>query len=785
MNAQYGNGTRPEAGAPSLDWARWYLANGWPPIPVPIGQKGPRMPGWQNLRPTEADLPDYFRNGCNIGVLLGEPSNGRIDVDLDAPEAIALADGFLPKTKCVHGRPGKPRSHRWYLADPIPRTEQFTAPDGRMICEIRSTGGQTIVPPSRHPCGETLAWEHDEVPRRVSPAELRKAVGLVASCALIARHWPEKGNRHNAALALSGFLVRGGIDEQLAATFIQLAARTANDEEWQERERAVFDTARTLANGEPVTGGPTLEQVLKADAEKVLAKLREWMEMDGGRDQSIPALDAGDLDLPKVTEAAWKAIIAANNSPSIFRHASAPARIENDDAGDPVVRPLTLDRLRHHLARAANWYKLKKVGDETRQVPALPPVHVSRDMLARPDPPLLVLLRIVQAPVFCPDGTLHTDAGYHPLGRVYFAPAAGLSVPTVPENPSSADINGARQLVMEELLGDFPFVGDADRAHAVALFLLPFLRALIDGRTPLHLIEKPTPGTGAGLLVNVLAFPASGREAGVMTEGRDEDEWRKRITSQLVCGSSMIVIDNLRRRLESSAVAAAITAPIWEDRRLGSTEMVRIPVQCAWVGTGNNPALSGEIARRTIRIRLDAKVDRPWERKDFRHPDLVSWSAEHRSDLMWAALTLGRAWLAAGRPVGRITLGMFENWARVISGVLDVAKIPGFLANRGDFYEKSDAEGAELRAFVTVWWDQYADKEVGISDLWTLLAPEGDDPIDLPVGDGSERSQKPRLGKLLGAMRDRQFGEIRIKAAGTRARAQLWHLVRKEGKESR
>lgn len=269
-----------------------------------------------------------------------------------------------------------------------------------------------------------------------------------------------------------------------------------------------------------------------------------------------------------------------------------------------------------------------------------------------------------------------------------------------------------------------------------------------------------------------------------MTEGRDEDEWRKRITSKLLSGSSIILIDNLRRRLESPAMSAAITASIWEDRRLGSTEMVHIPVQCTWVATGNNPALSGEIARRTVRIRLDAKVDRPWLRKDFRHPDLVSWSAEHRGDLIWAALTLGRAWLAARRPLGSIAFGTFENWARVIGGVLDVAKIPGFLANREDFYEQSDAEGAAWRAFVAAWWEQYGDREVGVSDLWRLLNPEKGDPIDLAVGDGAERSQRTRLGKMLRAMRDRQFDGLRIMAAGTRMRAQLWRLIHTGAQEA-
>src|SRR5215470_13321176 len=126
----------------------------------------------------------------------------------------------------------------------------------------------------------------------------------------------------------------------------------------------------------------------------------------------------------------------------------------------------------------------------------------------------------------------------------------------------------------------------------------------------------------------VLSNAAIGRNLDKMTEGRDEDEWRKRITAKIATGPSVILIDNLRRRLDSAAVSAAITATTWEDRRLGHTEMISFPVTCAWVATGNNPSVSSEIARRTVRIRLDAKVDRPWRRsREYRHPELLDWAA--------------------------------------------------------------------------------------------------------------------------------------------------------------
>ena len=57
-------------------------------IPVPAGEKNPGRPGWEALRITEEEIPDYWTNGQNVGLLCGEPSGWRVDVDLDADEAV-------------------------------------------------------------------------------------------------------------------------------------------------------------------------------------------------------------------------------------------------------------------------------------------------------------------------------------------------------------------------------------------------------------------------------------------------------------------------------------------------------------------------------------------------------------------------------------------------------------------------------------------------------------------------------------------------------------------------
>ena len=421
------------------------------------------------------------------------------------------------------------------------------------------------------------------------------------------------------------------------------------------------------------------------------------------------------------------------------------------------------------------WRRAEPQG---RARPAHPPTPLVKSILATPDPGLPVLVGIVNTPVFGRNGMLLTTPGYHPDARLLYSPAPGFEVPPIAQRPSADEVAAARTLICDDLLGDFPFVSPSEHAHAVALLLLGFLRAMIDGPTPLHLIEKPTPGTGATLMVDAIATILTGAGASVMTEGRDDEEWRKRVTAKLRQIPSIVLIDNLRHKLDSSAVAAALTAPFWEDRILGVSEMVRLPIRCVWIATGNNPEFSNEMARRIVRIRLDAHVERPWQREGFRHPDLMIWVRANRARLVAACLTLCQAWIAAGRPRGTRTIGSYESWAQVLGGVLEVAGIEGFLGNLDEMMEASDSEGAVWRSFVSAWWDRFGTAEVGANDLYEI-ALSCEPP--LPLGSGNDRSQRIRLGKALGRLRDRVFHlnsvSVRAEVCGTLQGAQRWRLA--------
>jgi hypothetical protein len=532
--------------------------------------------------------------------------------------------------------------------------------------------------------------------------------------------------------------------------------------------KAAASALRAQGYGEPVNGAVSLGRIGMNGAGAA----------HGDDDVTLPEIYADEQDLRIVTTLAWDALRAVNTAePFLFRQGGALVRVETIDGGKPIFRELSLSVIRHEMARSAVWWGMRGPKAEKARKVVVPPEVVCQDVLATPSPPLPEVIRVAECPVFGPDWVLRTTSGYHASARAYCAIPDDIRVPALSPSPTSDEVARARVLILDELLGDFPFAAPADRANALALFLVPFVRDAIPGPTPLHVVESPMVGTGKGLLVDALLRPSCGRGVAVMAQCRDGDEWRKRITAALRAGHAAIQIDNVTMALDAGELAMALTIPYWSDRLLGSSQTVSYPVRCAWALTANNPVLSTEMARRSIRIRLDSKTDRPWEREEFRHKELMGWVDEHRGELIGAGLTMVQAWIVAGRPgfSGKM-LGSFEGWSRILGGILEHISVTGFLGNLSEFYEVADTEGATWRNFVEAWWDKFGMEQVGASDLFALaIETEGMD-----VGQGNEKSQKIIFGKAMSRQRDRVIGEFTVKNAGATKRLAQWRLMPKK-----
>jgi hypothetical protein len=253
--------------------AKAYRELGFATLPLRRGTKVPAAgEGWQN---STAD--DATRFDGNLGVMMGEPSHGLVDIDLDCPQALALAPHLLPPTGATFGRRSKPRSHWLYNCDPPPETKQFQTKADGMLVELRSTGAQTMFPPSVHPSGEPVTWEGEDAPMRIDSGPLLRAIGDLAGMSLLARHWPAETGRYNTEGALIGALLRAGRSQEQVVQLLNALRATAGPAPRHPPEKIVERMAQKLATGQRVPGLVKLREHLGPD---VVGKASEWMGLN-------------------------------------------------------------------------------------------------------------------------------------------------------------------------------------------------------------------------------------------------------------------------------------------------------------------------------------------------------------------------------------------------------------------------------------------------------------------------------------------------------------------------
>jgi hypothetical protein len=450
-------------------------------------------------------------------------------------------------------------------------------------------------------------------------------------------------------------------------------------------------------------------------------------------------IDATIKEFSHLTALAWDALVEVNEPERLFRHSNGAVRVDRDDLGDPLIVRLDETLMTYELTQFIKWSVKDANGAERNWTPT---ARLVNNILAVPDMPLSVLRRVVTAPVFAADGTLQTIPGYHHHSQTYYAQTNGLCLESVSEQPTQNEIVHAKA-VIHTLIGEFPFTSESEYAHAVSLMLLPFAYDLIDDLTPLHVIEAPDAGNGKTLLAEVLAF-ASTLSPSLIAEVTSEEEWRKHLLSTIRNDPSYLIIDNVHGRLQSPSLASLITTRNLEGRDLGVSRNLRLSVHCAFVVTANNPVFTTEMMRRTVRIRLDAEVERPWERDDFKIKSLKAWAFENRAELVWSALTLIQAWIAEGRPQwnGK-KLGSFESWSGVMGGILETAGISGFLKNTQEFYAEADTERIAWNSFIAEWWHMYGDRAVTTAELYKAIKEK--EILDLGKGDSDSYVQAKTL----------------------------------------
>ena len=281
-------------------------------------------------------------------------------------------------------------------------------------------------------------------------------------------------------------------------------------------------------------------------------------EMDGNPFRPIIAVNQDNGNLIEEARAAFS---GANKPPSVFLRGGVLARVGRDDDGRAIIIAMTRPDIKATLAQMVSWSAITAVGKRTPSgVPAIVCDYFSAKADEMPDVP--VIEAVVTAPVFAGDGTLITTPGYNPAARVWYQPVGSMRLRPVSSRPSPDEVRAAAWFLMTEYLGDFPYVDEASRQHALGCLLLPFARLMIDGPVPLQAADASTPGTGKGLLQRAQMFPALGSMLPALPgHFGDEDELKKLVTGILMEGQQVIRWDNVVARIDSPVLASLLTEP--------------------------------------------------------------------------------------------------------------------------------------------------------------------------------------------------------------------------------
>lgn len=628
-----------------------------------------------------------------------------------------------------------------------------------MVLQLRTSqdgeGCYAMIPPSVHPDGDQLEWINNSPPTETNADAIVERFGQVAALAALARFYPSTGGRDEAMMSLVGCAVRADWDQERIEQFIRTLCRIVGDnDEVQMRVRKAANTIKRKEGGRKVRGIPGAAKSLGIPVEW-MRKIAVWVgwaqEAPVG---SEPAVFVSGV-VRDVSKQAWNILAdyEVEGDPGVYQYGEALARV---DRGRSQV--LNASTLKNDLNRCAVWVKMENGKPRNTSAPA----SCVEDMLSARASEVTVpeLKRVATVPMFTRDGRLLNERGFDEESGIFLDLAVNVDVP---HDPTQRDVREALKTLWYPI-SNFPFEHRSDRAHAIAMMLEPYMRDMF-GPTPMYFVSKPAAGTGATLFIESALFPTLMAMPPVQTPPKSDEEMKKTLTASLLEGDRVIFFDNANGMF-SPALVSALTAETYSARILGASQMVRVPIQVQWVGSGNNTALSGELYRRVVDIRFDAKVANPEDRhvSSFRIADLKTHVQENAPDIVRAACVIIQYWVRQGMPRGTVHKASYETWASIMSGLFDCINVRGF-GDTPDDRKPVDPELDMIKGIVRelhfVHRGKYDDQDwfyplrkqtaYSASELELMVR---NDVLDYDPGPGSITRMLPRL---LGRYADRVF----------------------------
>jgi hypothetical protein len=313
------------------------------------------------------------------------------------------------------------------------------------------------------------------------------------------------------------------------------------------------------------------------------------------------------------------------------------------------------------LGSAVRYYAEVKQGEGYINKPKDPPTKMLQAIIKTPRVRELKPLKaVINAPTITPDGTLITRLGYNAVSELYLIPDTKQKQHVVSMSPSDKEVREAVEFVMSPFR-EFTFENETNRGCLLAALLTAVTRPSL--RTaPIIGFDAPTAGSGKSLLAKCIGILATG-DVPAMSPPVDDVELQKALFSAQMAGKTLFILDNVVKPVISDALTSITTQSISEGRILGKSETREIPNRMLVVVTGNQLQVSNDLARRMLKVRIDADSERPYLRKFAFTPEQVV--TDTRQEMVAACLTIIRGAIVSGHKE-KEAIGDFLDWDRAV-----------------------------------------------------------------------------------------------------------------------
>jgi hypothetical protein len=305
------------------------------------------------------------------------------------------------------------------------------------------------------------------------------------------------------------------------------------------------------------------------------------------------------------------------------------------------------------------------------------PVHLGsgfvRHYLVRSDGELPVVTAVATTPMVLPDGTILAGRGLDRCrGIVFRIPDALLAL--LPDRAACTDQSVAEAMswLVDEWLADV--ATDYPGKCILIATALTILERLLLPERPALFVTAGQRGGGKTTALHMISMATLGRRAAACGWSTSEEERRKALFAYLGEGLPFLCWDNLSRgaAISCPSIEKALTAETYSDRVLGESQTRTVPALTVMAFTGNNCVPRGDLASRSLCVRL--AVDRPDpENRTFKHADPIGWTEANRGRALASLYTilLGNPRLRAVRPAAAET--RFKAWWHLVGSAVEHA----------------------------------------------------------------------------------------------------------------